>query len=55
MTDPEKRNIAERTAFLAALTWSPEDQSAIEQIIEWIADYPDRAAEYIHWLEENNE
>ena len=51
LRDVAERSIEERTRFLAAMDWTPKEQESIEEISEWLWEYPDLAAEYIYWLE----
>jgi len=45
--------IEERTHFLSAIKWTPEERHEIELVLEWLTDFPDEAAAYIIWMENN--
>ena len=49
------RSIEERTEFLSAANFCPEDDQKIEDIMEWLSDNPFDAASYIVWLERQQE
>lgn len=46
-----RRTIDERTEFLLAVSWTPEQMDEIERIEQWIRTSGLRPAEYIVWLE----
>ena len=46
-----KLTIDERTGFLRAVIFTDEERDEIDDIMEWLADFPDEAAAYIVWLE----
>lgn len=49
------RSIEERTRFLQAVKFDFEQRQQIEDILKWIIDDPETAAQYIVWLQDINE
>lgn len=52
MTNSESRHISERAEHINSVRFSFEQRAEIESVLEWLFDFPDEAAAYIVWLEE---